>query len=71
MQSLLVAASAQSTYSPETVDAFQQYQKEVVYSYGLLSFMNLAAGVDTITKVVRDSRGQLIPGAFEYSADFK
>ena len=71
LQTLLATASAQSTYSPETLDAFQSYQKEQVYAYGLLSYQNLAAGVEGITFVARDGRGQLIPGAFVYSADFK
>jgi hypothetical protein len=42
-----------------------------VYAYGLLSYLNNVVGVKGITKVVRDTRGQIIPGACEYAADFK
>jgi hypothetical protein len=71
LQALLDTASSLDGFTPENVDAFQQYQKEQMYAYGMLSYMNLVVGVDGITKVVRDTRGQIIPGACEYSPDFK
>ena len=71
LQALLDAASSPSGFTPENLDAFYQYDKEQVYSYGMLSYFNLVVGVDGITKVVRDTRGQIIPGACEYSADFQ
>jgi hypothetical protein len=71
LQALLVTASSIDGFTPANVDAFHQYQKEQLYGYGLLSFANNVVSVKGITKVVRDTRGQLIPGAFEYAADFK
>lgn len=71
LQALLNTASSVAGFNPTNVDAFQQYQKEKMYMYGLLSFMNNVVAVKGITKVVRDTRGQLIPGAFEFAADFK
>jgi len=71
LQELLDAASQLSGFTPEKLDAFQQYQKEQVYAYGMLSYFNNVVGVAGITKVVRDGRGQIIPGACEYAPDFK
>jgi len=70
LQALLDTASSPSGFTPENLDAFNQYQKEQMYAYGLLSYMNLVVGVDGITEVVRDTRGQIIPGACEYAPDF-
>ena len=61
---------AVTDFTPEALDAFQQYQKEQAYDYGLLSFKNIVVAVKGITKVVVDGRGQIFPPAFEYSADF-
>jgi ABC-type transport system substrate-binding protein len=71
LQGLLDAISAKDGFTPENIDAFQQYQKEQVYSYGLLSFANIVVANAGITKVVTDGRGQVVPGPSEYSADFK
>jgi ABC-type transport system substrate-binding protein len=57
-------------FTPESLDAFQQYQKEQAYSYGLLSFKNIVVANKGITKVVVDNRGQIFPPAFEYAPDF-
>lgn len=70
LQALLDTAASSSGFTPENLDAFHQYQKEQVYGYGLLSYFNLVVGVDGITKVVRDTRGQIIPGACEYAPGF-
>ncbi|HWQ47167.1 MAG TPA: ABC transporter substrate-binding protein [Longilinea sp.] len=70
LQVLLDTASSIAGYTPENLTAFNDYQKEMVYSYGLLSFANLVVSVEGITSVFRDGRGQIIPGACEYSADF-
>ena len=70
LQALLDTAASSSGFTPENLDAFHQYHKEQVYSYGLLSYFNLVVGVDGITKVVRDTRGQIIPGACEYAPGF-
>jgi ABC-type transport system substrate-binding protein len=61
---------AVTDFTPEALDAFQQYQKEQVYDYGLLSFKNIVVADKGITKVVVDGRGQIFPPAFEFSADF-
>jgi len=71
LQKLLSTAASTSGFTPENLDAFYQYEKEQVYAYGLLSFVNCVVTVDGVTKVVRDTRGQIIPGACEYSAKFK
>lgn len=70
MQALLDTASTLDGFNPANVDAFHQYQKEQVYAYGMLSLFNNVVSVNGITSVVRDGRGQIIPGACEYSADF-
>ncbi len=69
LQTLLDTAVTE--FTSETIDAFQQYQKEQVYDYGLLSFHNIVVAVKGITKVVVDGRGQIFPAAFEFSPDFK
>ena len=71
LQELLTKASSMDGFTPENVDAFYQYDKEQVYAYGMLSYMNNVASVKGITKVVRDGRGQIIPGACEFAPDFK
>ena len=71
LQELLIKASSMDGFTPENVDAFYQYDKEQVYAYGMLSYMNNVASVKGITKVVRDGRGQIIPGACEFAPDFK
>ncbi len=70
LQSLLNTVVTIDGFTSENIDAFHQYQKEQLYSYGLLSFMNNVVSVKGITKIVRDTRGQIMPGACEYSADF-
>jgi peptide/nickel transport system substrate-binding protein len=69
LQELLMTAV--TNFTPEDIDAFQQYQKEKAYDYGLLSFHNIVVAVEGITKVARDGRGQIYPGACEYAADFE
>jgi ABC-type transport system substrate-binding protein len=71
LQSLLMTASSIDGFTPANVDAFHQYLKEQLYFYGLLSYMNNVVSVKGITKVVRDTRGQIIPGACEFASDFK
>ena len=71
LQGLLDAISAKDGFTPENLDAFQQYQKEQANAYGLLSFHNIVVAVDGITAVARDGRGQIVPGPSEYSANFK
>ena len=71
LQSLLMAASSLEGYTPENVDAFNQYQKEQVYAYGMYSWINNVVAVKGITDIVRDTRGQIIPGACGYAADYE
>jgi ABC-type transport system substrate-binding protein len=70
LQALLMTASSSDGFTPENVDAAQQYQKDKLYVYGMLSFNNIIVGVDGVSNIVRDTRGQVIPGACEYSPDF-
>jgi ABC-type transport system substrate-binding protein len=70
MQSLLMTVASIDGFTVENLNAFNQYQREQLYSYGLLSYMNNVVSVSGITQLVRDTRGQLIPGAFVYSPDF-
>ncbi len=70
LQALLMTVSSTNGFTPANVDATHQYHKEQLYSYGLLSYANNVVSVKGITKVIRDTRGQLIPGAFEYAAGF-
>jgi ABC-type transport system substrate-binding protein len=71
LQSLLMAASSSDGFTPENLDAFNQYQKEQLYAYGMLSFNNIIVSVNGITNIARDTRGQTIPGACEFAPDFK
>jgi ABC-type transport system substrate-binding protein len=70
LQALLMKASSADGFTPDNLDAFNKYQKEQLYAYGVLSYLNNVVGVKGITKIVSDTRGQLIPGAFEYAAGF-
>lgn len=71
LQQLIDTAAAKDTFTPENVDAAWQYIKDTVYSYGLFSYVNNIVSVSGITKVFLDERGFVVPGACEYSADFK
>lgn len=71
LQALLMTASSKDGFSPANVDAAHQYQKQQLYAYGLFSFQNNVVAIKGINKVVRDTRGQIIPGACEFAADFK
>ena len=69
LQALLKAA--QNDPSEANLDAFVAYDKEQVYAYALFSYQANVVSVSGITEVARDQRGQIIPGACEYAADFK
>lgn len=70
LQALLDTAASLDGFNADNVDAFYQYDKEQLYTYGLLSYVNLVVGKDGIKEVVRDTRGQIIPGACVYESDF-
>jgi ABC-type transport system substrate-binding protein len=70
LQSLLVTVSSLEGFNEANVEAFHQYAKEQLYSYPLLSFNSIIVADSGVLKVVRDTRGQVIPGACEYAADF-
>ena len=70
LQTLLTTSRSLAGFTPENLGAFNQYQSEQMYAYGLLSYYNNVVAVDGITAVVRDTRGQVIPGACEYAPDF-
>jgi ABC-type transport system substrate-binding protein len=71
LQALLAAASAEGGQTEANLDAFVKYDREHVYALGLLSWQNNFVSVVGVTKVFTDKRGQIIPGACEYSEDFK
>jgi ABC-type transport system substrate-binding protein len=70
LQGLLENCSTIEGFTPENLDAFYEYEKEQVYAYGLFSYDHLVVIADGILSVVRDTRGQIIPGACEYAPDF-
>ena len=71
LQALLAAASADGGQTEANLDAFVTYDREHVYALGLLSWQNNVVSVSGVTKIFTDKRGQIIPGACEYAADFK
>jgi len=71
LQELLMTVSSAGGFTPANLDACHQYLKEQLYAYGMLSYLNNVASVKGINKIVRDTRGQIIPGACEYASDFK
>ncbi len=71
LQALLAAASAEGGQTEANLDAFVTYDREHVYALGLLSWQNNVVSVSGVTKIFTDKRGQIIPGACEYAADFK
>jgi ABC-type transport system substrate-binding protein len=71
LQQLLVTARGMDTHTPENVDAFHQYLKDIAIGYGMIQRFDNVVHVDTMTKVVTDARGFVLPGACEYSAKFK
>lgn len=70
MQAMLMNVATIDGFTPENLDAFNNYQKEKLYAYGLFSYMNNIASDNGITQLVLDTRGQMVPGAFTYSDDF-
>lgn len=71
LQTLLSAASADGGQTEANLDAFVNYDKAQVYALGLFSYQNNFVAVSGVTKIFTDKRGQIIPGACEYSPDFK
>jgi ABC-type transport system substrate-binding protein len=72
LQSLLMTASGSTAgFTPANVDAVHQYQKQQLYAFGLLSYQNNVVSVKGVNKIVRDTRGQIIPGACQYASNFK
>jgi ABC-type transport system substrate-binding protein len=69
-QALLAAAAAPNGQTEANLDAFVKYDREHVYSLGLLSWQNNFVSVAGVTKVFTDARNQIIPGACTYAADF-
>jgi ABC-type transport system substrate-binding protein len=71
LQSLLAAASAEGGQTEANLDAFVAYDRQQVYSLGILSWQNNYVSAKGVTKVFTDKRGQIIPGGCEFAADFK
>ena len=70
LQSLLMTVASIDGFTAENLNVFNQYQREQLYSYGLLSYYNNVVAVSGITAIVRDTRGQIIPGACTYAPEF-
>lgn len=70
LQSLLMTVASIDGFNADNLNAFNTYQKEQLYSYGLLSYYNNVVAVSGITALVRDTRGQIIPGACTYAPEF-
>jgi len=68
LQQLMDTAAAESTFTPDNVDAAWQYIKDQVYTLGLFSYVNNIVSTSSITSVYLDFRGFVVPGACEYSA---
>lgn len=67
LQSLLEAAMNPDKHNDETMDAFHQYLKEQCYGIGLVQPMSNIAHTSNIKEIVVDARGQVIPGACNYT----
>lgn len=67
LQSLLEAAMNPDKHNDETMDAFHQYLKEQSYGIGLVQPMSNIAHTSNIKEIVVDARGQVIPGACNYT----
>lgn len=67
LQSLLEAAMDMNGHSDESMNAFHQYLKDQCYGVGLVQNLSNIAHTTKITTVVVDARGQVTPGACEYS----
>ena len=67
LQSLLMATTTIEGYTSENINAFNEYQTEQVYTYGLLSYMNNVVTSNNVVDIVRDTRGQIMPGACGYA----
>ncbi len=70
MQAMLMNVATIDGFTPANLDAFNNYQKEQLYAYGLFSYMNNIVSDKGITQLVLDTRGHMVPGACTYSADF-
>ncbi len=67
LQSLLETAMDETQHNDDSMDAFHQYLKEQCYGIGLCQQLNNITHTDKITNIVVDARGQVTPGACEYS----
>ena len=67
LQELLIAAMDVDNHNDTTMDAFHQYLKEQCYGIGLVQSMSNIAHTARISKITVDARGQVTPGACEYT----
>jgi hypothetical protein len=67
LQSLIESAMSVDEHNDASMDAFHQYLKEQCYGIGLAQSMSNIAHTMKISKIVVDARGQVTPGACEYS----
>ena len=71
MQELLVKCLDESSHTPENMDAFHQYMKDVLVGYGLLFSKDSYVFVDTMENVVINPQNAVVPGACTYSDSFE
>lgn len=66
LQELYEAAADETTWSKETVQAFQAYIDEQCYAIGCFRTSDFDVYRSNITSIVTDSTAMLVPGAFTY-----
>jgi ABC-type transport system substrate-binding protein len=67
LQSLYEEASDETTWSKETVEAFQEYVNEKCYAIGCFRTSDFDVYRSGISEIVTDSTAMLVPGAFTYN----
>ncbi len=70
LQSLLEKCLDETTHTPENMDAFHQYLKEVCVGTGLLYSKYSYVYVNTIKSIVVNTQNMIIPGACTYADNF-
>lgn len=66
LQQLLTTARSINGHTQENVDAFHYYLKDKAYAIALVNAFDNIVHRNTVTKIVTDARGFVIPGACEY-----
>lgn len=69
LQQLLEAARAIDGHNEANVDAFHYYLKDKAYGVAMVEAYDNVVRRNTVTKIVTDARGFVLPGACEYSSN--